>query len=105
MTFKCVNNTKENPCNFSPKVSGYLTKRLDRPYVHFRGFDEISNKSFLEQKLSLCSVEKQIGLNIFIRSLIDQVKEHIKFDCPINTVRFILTFLLILNNSKGLITS
>lgn len=92
MIFKCPINSPEDPCKFTPKISGVLLQNLVRPYIYFRGFDVTSNKTFLEQKLSLCSVDKKAGLNIFIRLLLDQVTEFIKFDCPIQKVRSSLNF-------------
>lgn len=89
LSSKCEFSSREKPCQFSPQFSFFLTSDLNRPFLHFKGGDIETNKTFMEQFMSLCSVSKGTGMNIFAAMFLDRVKDFINFklECPLKQVR------------------
>lgn len=85
---KCDYSSREKPCQFSPQFSFFLTSDINRPFLHFKGVDIETNKTFMEQFMSLCTVSKSAGMNIFAAMFLDRVKDFINFklECPLKQV-------------------
>lgn len=88
MKIPCETNERTNPCGESPFISGWGTNIPHKPYLHVKIVDLMANKTFFDQYINICTINKQPGLNIFVRYLNEQLKSSANFElaCPLPKV-------------------
>lgn len=88
MKIPCVVNDRSNPCRETPSLSAWGIVDPLQPYFYYRIFDLKANKTFFEQYVNICSLEKQAGLKIILRLFLEQIKEssNLILECPLPMV-------------------
>lgn len=90
VSWKCEVNSRTQPCNFSPHLTFFLLTELKRPYLHFKGIERATNRTFMEQFVDLCAVYKAgFGfMGIFVQVFMEVTKGYVNFDfkCPLKKV-------------------
>lgn len=89
MTTPCETNERSHPCGESPSFVMWGVVNPPQPYFHLQITDLNTNKSFYDQYVNVCTLEKEAGLKIFVRFFRDQFKEssNFEFGCPLPRVR------------------
>lgn len=89
LTSKCVQG---QICDEFPSFKVFLTTPLERAFLFFSIKGLADGKSVVNKTINVCSMEKNPGLNLFVRTYFEAFKPQVNFEfkCPFTPVRYFL---------------
>lgn len=86
---KCSVNTRENPCDYTPKVYFTFVKEIPRPYLHFKITDLTTSINLVDQTVLLCAFTGANGLDTLMKTWWEKMLKNMDFPikCPFPAVR------------------
>lgn len=88
ITIKCKVNTKDNPCEWTPKVTFTFSKDIPKPYLQLKMTDLGTSVSIVDQTLLVCSLSATLGLDMVMKVVWEQISKYMDLiiRCPLPAV-------------------
>lgn len=88
ITIKCKVNTKDNPCEWTPKVTFTFSKDIPKPYLQLKMTDLSTSVSIVDQTLLVCSLSATLGLDMVMKVIWEQISKYMDLlmGCPLPAV-------------------
>ncbi|CAG9812268.1 unnamed protein product [Chironomus riparius] len=86
ITVKCKVNTRDNPCEWTPKVTFTFPKDIQKPFLQLKMSDLDTSVSIVDHTMLVCSLKATLGLDMIMKIIWEQISKYMDLiiKCPLD---------------------